>query len=1020
MAAAEAVADRRPPGLGTAVAAFFCLLLLGCGRAAETPPAARPFPAPSSRAEYRLLPGEEHHFALGDLAAGQAIAFHLHQQGVDLESELIGPGGASLGVFDLPSGVLGLDIVCFRIKTPGHHLLRVHALAATAAGAYQLEPRHAEPAALGRCGEAVAELSAALRATAEPGQNRAELFARALAGFRFAGEPFGAALTAKEAGLFAGREGRTAEALKYYAEALELLEVAGETGNFRQTIAVLNLRGLAFEASGEAASAEDSFRAARRLAREQGDPRGEAVALSNLARLDEELGELHAAVARHREVLQLWQNLRKSGVFFPAEEATSRNLLGGALTRLGLFAEARDELGKALALRQQLGQPEPLANTHLALGWLAHLEGKEVEAETELEQAIGLYEQAGRPLGVAAARDRRGSVHQAAGRPDLAREDFRAAVAAYASREQKLARAHAEANLACLEGDTQRLANSSEVFARFGDRAAAAHVAYCRAKVERQKGRPEAALAAIVEALAGVEQLREAALWQGHASPQLDFWQPYEELEIALLMQLDRQHPGRGFAARAFAAGDFRRARRLSDLLVEAGIESRAGVPAELLTRERELQRRLAGAELRLRKLALAETGSGPPRLAEQELRQLLAELEAAQAAIRRASPRFSELRRPAPLTLAQVQAMLEPSTLLLSYVLGNQESWLFLVSRERLVVEELPPRKEIEQQAFRAWEALRTSDQRRNRDQAKLAAAEAGKVLLGKVATQLEGHRLLVVGDGLLGYLPFAALPAGPEGELLVDRFQVVNLPSAAVMQALRQREERRKAPKGELAVIGDAVYSRQDPRLPATRRGEAKEGEDFSPLPNAARETQEILGLVPEESRFAATGFAAKPELLREGRLTGYRILHFAAHGYLDEGNPELSGLALSMYDPEGRPQDGRLRLAEIYSLELPAELVVLAGCRTALTPKAQGKGLVGLTQGFFYAGASRLLVSLWDVDDAATAELMQRFYKALLAEKKTPAEALRQAQRELKATEGFAAPYYWAGFVLEGDWR
>ena len=149
-------------------------------------------------------------------------------------------------------------------------------------------------------------------------------------------------------------------------------------------------------------------------------------------------------------------------------------------------------------------------------------------------------------------------------------------------------------------------------------------------------------------------------------------------------------------------------------------------------------------------------------------------------------------------------------------------------------------------------------------------------------------------------------------------------------------------------------------------------------------------------------------------------YRIVHFATHGVLNTQRPALSGLVLSLLDPAGRRQDGFLRLHDVYNLQLAADLVVLSGCQTALGKEVGGEGLVGLTRGFLYAGADRVVASLWQVDDESTAELMKRFYRAMLRDGRRPAEALRAAQLELAADRRWSAPFYWAGFVLQGEWR
>ena len=168
------------------------------------------------------------------------------------------------------------------------------------------------------------------------------------------------------------------------------------------------------------------------------------------------------------------------------------------------------------------------------------------------------------------------------------------------------------------------------------------------------------------------------------------------------------------------------------------------------------------------------------------------------------------------------------------------------------------------------------------------------------------------------------------------------------------------------------------------------------------------------------AALNFHASLATVKSPALAEYRIVHFATHGLLDTERPELSAIVLSLVDEQGQPQDGFMRLREIYNLNLPAELVMLSACQTGLGKEIRGEGLVGLTRGFMYAGAARVGTSLWKVDDAATAELMSHFYLAVLKDGKTPAAALRHAQMKMWPQKRWQSPYYWAAFVLQGDWK
>jgi CHAT domain-containing protein len=167
-------------------------------------------------------------------------------------------------------------------------------------------------------------------------------------------------------------------------------------------------------------------------------------------------------------------------------------------------------------------------------------------------------------------------------------------------------------------------------------------------------------------------------------------------------------------------------------------------------------------------------------------------------------------------------------------------------------------------------------------------------------------------------------------------------------------------------------------------------------------------------------ATDFQANRANATSGELSHYRIIHFATHGLLNSERPELSGLVLSLVDENGRPQDGFLGLHEIYNLELPADVVVLSACQTALGKEIKGEGLVGLTRGFMYAGARRVVASLWQVDDLATAQLMKNFYRGMLKDGLRPAQALRLAQLEMLKQPRWSSPFFWAPFVVQGEWR
>jgi len=268
-----------------------------------------------------------------------------------------------------------------------------------------------------------------------------------------------------------------------------------------------------------------------------------------------------------------------------------------------------------------------------------------------------------------------------------------------------------------------------------------------------------------------------------------------------------------------------------------------------------------------------------------------------------------------------------------------------------------------------------------------------------------------------------------------LIAAHEIVTLPSASTVDALRKGTRGPIDPSHKIAIFADPVLGRSDPRVrpnSATPRGPAAaiapaalfrsaHESGFSTLdrlPFARTEAAAIFAVAPQAETLVALDFDASREtaLSEVGR---YRVLHFATHALLNSQHPERSGILLSMVDRDGTPRDGFLRLQDIYGLRLNADLVVLSACRTALGKDVRGEGLVGLTRGFLYAGATAVVASLWDVRDRSTAELMTRMYRAMLQDHLLPAAALRAAQTSMAKEPRWSAPAHWAGFTIQGDW-
>jgi len=204
------------------------------------------------------------------------------------------------------------------------------------------------------------------------------------------------------------------------------------------------------------------------------------------------------------------------------------------------------------------------------------------------------------------------------------------------------------------------------------------------------------------------------------------------------------------------------------------------------------------------------------------------------------------------------------------------------------------------------------------------------------------------------------------------------------------------------------------------ARETGATRDGEQLARLAYSRTEAEAITGLLPGDRVKKVLDFDANRALVNSGELSQYRYVHFATHGLLDSKHPELTSIVLSLVDQNGNPEDGFFRAHEVYNLNLPAELVVLSACETGLGKEVRGEGLIGLTRGFMYAGAPRVIVSMWSVNDESTSQLMSTFYRGMLKEGKRASEALRAAQLEMLKQPRWQAPRYWAPFVLQGEWR
>jgi CHAT domain-containing protein/predicted negative regulator of RcsB-dependent stress response len=528
--------------------------------------------------------------------------------------------------------------------------------------------------------------------------------------------------------------------------------------------------------------------------------------------------------------------------------------------------------------------------------------------------------------------------------------------------------------------------------------------------------------------------------------------------------------PALAYAVEAFRIAEEGRARSLLDLLAESHAEITAGVPPELLQRRADnLARQQEIADLLA---GVGATNSAPEQSItklEAELDRLSVEAQSLENQVRVASPRYNTLTRVAPLTLAEVQTqVLDNDTVLLEYNLGREQSYLWAVTKNQgLTLYRLPANRDIEQQVTvlrdqqipvgprRSILDLADANQRGLTLGGPLVAPQNVKAfadasfalyrnIVAPAASIITNKRLLVVPDGALNFVPFESLVSAAGGlefaslPYLVQTNEIVYAPSASVVAAIRQQKAAAHGSGQGVLLVADPVFDPSDPRAQTsgtTMRSGAGQlalssaiGDVLS-LKLAGLKLARLIGTRTEAERIAelarARGMRADTWLdldASEGNverrdLSNYRMLHFATHGLLDTERPQFTGLVLA---PAGEV-DGFLRVNEVFNLRLGSPLVILSACETGLGKEKRGEGVIGLTRAFMYAGAPVVGVTLWSVADKSTAELMPAFYQHLLAEQAANAPAaLRAAQLQMIAGRHYSAPYYWAPFVIIGDWK
>jgi CHAT domain-containing protein len=764
----------------------------------------------------------------------------------------------------------------------------------------------------------------------------------------------------------------------------------------------------------------------------------QATTLDNLGLLYAGLDEKSAALEKFEEALKLRIELRT-----PGKEAVTRSNIGYALILLGQLPEAFRQLDQALSLSR--GTDERFEGyTLMRLGMAHFKDGDIARALDRYGQALEVLTRIGDIRGQAITLNQMAELYNSIEQPLIARRYYLRAQDHWKDVSDSL-------------GESLSL--------------------YGLAKVERQRKRLPEARDAIVEAIRRVESVRTSTSNYRLRTTFFEARHDYYELEADIRMQIYYVLQARKNYSnakieleQALFAAERARSRNLLDLLSESYANIRQGVDRGLLEKEQVQRREIEGKLELLQTLLLTQKSKEPQKIAlQRELAALNRALDQTKAEIRNRSPRYASLTQPRPLNAAQIQELLDDETCLFQYSIGEERSYLWFVTRNNIRPYTLPGREKIHEAVQKLLEVIKVHEPpTQSTDIAKQVAKlreaqidypkrafDLSNLVLKPVASRIGFKRIVIVADGPLQYVPFGALPvpnepnakAAASGEPLaplIANYEVIYEPSASVLDLIR-RDPRRTAP-GTVAVIADPVFSIRDERVQSGSKlnnqtnsvvqedahylkvfrdagdiGSASSSLRLIRLTHSRKEAKAIVSVAPAGSSLLALDFDASRSKALSDELRQFKIIHLATHGILNSENPELSGLVFSLVDKEGKPARGFMRLSDVYNLNLPAELVVLSACQTAIGQAAKSEGLTGLTRGFMYAGAARVVASLWKVDDAATAELMKRFYTYMLEKKMPASEALKRAQLDISTlNEEWRPSFYWAGFVLHGEWN
>jgi len=834
-------------------------------------------------------------------------------------------------------------------------------------------------------------------------------------------------------------------ALSDYGISLGFCEKAGDLAYEAK---LLDNRARIELVQGKTQAAMESETSAADLAKRAGDLRREAYVEEDLGSIESTLGDFEASYRAYGQALQLLKQLPPN----PRIEAAVWTDLSDYYLTLGDLGRAKDSLDQALAVWKTTSYPIGLVDTLNNYGDLYVIKGQPKTARSYFNQALDTSEKIGYERGSIALLTGLGESYLIEKDGQQAETTLERAEA----RAKKAGQEDSEVNIECDLGDAALLRRdfkrAGEYYEKCHALSVESHDAYHEirgegslANTDFKSGALEEAETHCERALGGIEAIRGHLRNQDLRTSFLASEHAYYDLEIQILMRLGNAHPGEGYAWRAFLISERGRARALLDQVTAANNDVRGVASEALLAEYEDVRRRLRVLEAKTltnggvnESAASTGTRTAIGRLTIQE-QQLHGEVAGSAEGEGASSSAF---------TLDTLQSLLPDShSVLMEYWMGENGGYAWSITRRGMRSFRLSPRAELNRQCAAFRKALlatavrdpRISIEERVRTHAAMEArwkqlgAKLAVTLFPPSALPPFTSTVLVVGDGAIESVPFVALPGlsvVPAANGQRRGITFLNEPSTSVFVFLQNRSVNLRSSRAVRLAVFTADSSREKSSVRQERQtaaDSARLSDDLMRLPFTGDEAASIRSIFGADAVQTFSASSISPAALRNLDWKEFSIGHFAMHAILNQRYAELTGLSFGeqagtevrMSTDSGPASERLLWYGDICNMHAKLDLVVLSACDTALGERIPGEGLRGLTQAFFAAGSQRVLGTLWEVDDQATSEWMRHFYQTL-KETRSPAKALSRAQQAMAADPEWSDSYYWAGFVLAGDWR